>query len=112
MGERLLAAALVVGLSAVGVFADILIKYGADRPEPFVNRIFYAGSVIYGLTAVGWVVALQHLKLATVGVIYGVSTVLLLALGGWALFEETLRPVEWIAVAMGTISIVLLWRFA
>ena len=63
-------------------------------------------------TAAGWVVVLRVIKLGVVGVIYGVSTVLFMALLGRLAFGESLRPQEVLGLCLGIASIMLLARFS
>jgi hypothetical protein len=55
---------------------------------------FLAGRVLYGSTAFAWVFVMRHLELATIGVIYSVSMVLLLAGMGILFFEDSLSRTE------------------
>lgn len=93
------------------MLADVAIKTASQSPRPLVSRWFVVGAAGYALTAVGWVYALQHLKLATVGGIYCVVTMLLLAIAGAVIFRETLRPSEIAGLALAVASVWLLRRF-
>ena len=55
---------------------------------------------------------MKYLKLATIGVLYSVSLVLLLTAIGVMLFQETLSYFEVIGIVLAVISLVLLMRFA
>lgn len=90
---------------------DYFLKIASRAPFPFRTAEFAIGAVIFGASAIGWVLILPHLKLTAVGVIYGVSTVLFMALLGLFVFDETLTAREWAGLVLGVASIVLLARF-
>ena len=55
---------------------------------------------------------MQHMKLASIGIAFAVTNVLLLSLIGLFFFSETLSWVEGLGMALGLISLLLLSRFA
>ena len=73
---------------------------------------FYIGFVLYASTAFGWVFVMKHLKLATIGVVYSVSMVLLLTAMGVVFFRESLNYYEIAGLIMAIASLILLVRFA
>ncbi len=102
----------VVFIAVITVVGDYFLKLASQQTaNPFSNRWFLCGFVVYSLCAFGWVIAMQHLKLATIGVVYSVSTVLLLTLLGVFVFGETLDKYEMLGIACALISIALLCRF-
>lgn len=109
-----LAVAVGVALIAlITVVGDWFLKLASQQTaSPFLNRWFLCGVVIYALCAFGWVIAMQHMKLATIGVVYSVSTVLLLTALGVMVFGETLNKCEMAGIACALLSIVLLTRFS
>ena len=109
--KRTLAVAAVLGLAAVGVLADIAIKAASQSPRPLLSRWLVVGAAGYAFTALGWVFVLQRLKLAIVGSIYCVATMLLLAVAGALFFRETLRTSEIAGIALAVASVWLLRRF-
>jgi small multidrug resistance pump len=64
-----------------------------------------------GLTF-GWVFALRHIKLASIGVVYSLSIVVLLAALGVFVFGETLNRFEILGFGFAVAAILLLGRFA
>ena len=55
---------------------------------------------------------MRHLKLATIGVVYAVSMILLLTAIGSVAFRESLSGYEILGLAMAIGSLILLMRFA
>jgi drug/metabolite transporter (DMT)-like permease len=73
---------------------------------------FYLGFSLYASTAFGWVFVMKHLKLATIGVVYSISMMLLLTAVGVMFFRESLNAYEVLGLILAIASLVLLIRFA
>jgi drug/metabolite transporter (DMT)-like permease len=111
MSQRL-ALLITVGFSLVGVAGDYLLKRASEQPSPLRSGWFAAGFVVYASTAFGWVLVMRHLKLATIGVVYSVSMILLLTAVGTLAFKEALSATEAVGIVMALGALVLLMRFA
>jgi small multidrug resistance pump len=103
---------VTIAFSAVGVLGDYLLKLASARKNPFHSRWFYLGFAVYASTAIGWVYVMRHLKLATIGVVYSISMILLLTTIGVAVFREPLNSFEVVGLVLALASLVLLMRFA
>jgi small multidrug resistance pump len=112
MDNKVLAVIITVAFSAVGVLGDYFLKLASEEKQFFKSIWFYVGFVVYGSTAVGWVYVMRHLKLATIGVVYSISMILLLTVMGLVVFRESLNYYEIAGLAMAVGSLVLLIRFA
>jgi small multidrug resistance pump len=105
----MVAVLITIFLALAAVASDAFLKIASESPRPFANWQFLAGFLIYGLTAFGWVLVMPHLKLAYIGVIFCLTMVLGLCVLGM-FFGETLKPREWLGVAMAGISMLLLYQ--
>jgi drug/metabolite transporter (DMT)-like permease len=103
---------LVVGLSLVGVVADALLKVAGHERQIPGGGFFFAGAALYLGTAVGWFFALRHMKLAGLGALYSVATMLLLTGIAVVGFRERLDARELGGVALGVVSVLLLARLS
>ena len=112
MRKTVLAVLVTIAFSVVGVLGDYFLKLSSARDLPLRTRWFYIGFAVYASTAFGWVFVMRHLKLATIGVIYSVSMVLLLTSVGVVLFRESLNYYELAGIVLAVVSLVLLMRFA
>lgn len=99
---------LTVALSGISVIADYFLKRASAEPDWFRSVHLYAGMLIYAVMCIGWVFVLRHIKLASVGAIYSVVLVILLAIVGVAVFKETLSLPEYIGLACAIAALVLL----
>jgi drug/metabolite transporter (DMT)-like permease len=104
------AVVVAVVMSAVGIAGDYFLKRASGRPNPLATWTFLAGLVLYASTAFAWVYVMRHLKLATIGVIYSVSMVLLLAGMGVLFFGETLSRSEVVGIVLAIAALFLLAR--
>jgi len=103
---------LVIALSLVGVLGDYFIKLSGDDKTKYIDyKLFIIGFVVYSLTAVGWFFVMKNIKLGTLGVIYGVTTILALVIVGVLFFNERLNAYEIAGIVAGLFSLALLYRF-
>jgi small multidrug resistance pump len=112
MGARTIAVLVTVAFSVIGVVGDYFLKLASAHEQPLRTGWFYLGFVLYASTAFGWVFVMRHLKLASIGVLYSISMVLLLTAIGVVLFRESLSYFEVIGIVLAVASLVLLMRFA
>jgi multidrug transporter EmrE-like cation transporter len=112
MNVKVVAVAVTLAFSVVGVVGDCFLKLASAADNPLRSRWFYVGFCVYASTAFGWVFVMRHLKLGTIGVLYSVSMVLLLALMGALWFGERLSYAELAGILLAVAALVLLGRFA
>ncbi len=98
-------------MSVLGVIGDYFLRMGGSGPRYVDWRLFGVGIFVYALTAVGWFYAFKHMKLAMVGVIYSLTTIVLLTLLGTFYFGERLTLVEGAGLAFAVIALLMLARF-
>ena len=112
MSSHTLAVLVTIGFSAVGVVGDYFLKLASQQDTPLRSVWFYVRFAVYASTAFGWVFVMKHLKLATVGVVYSVSMIVLLTAVGAIRFGESLGPREIAGLRLAILSLYLLMRFA
>jgi small multidrug resistance pump len=101
----------MVLIAAVTVGGDWLLKIASQQTSPIANRWFLAGVVIYAGCAFGWVFAMRHMSLTSIGVVYSLSTVLLLTALGVFVYGERLSWQEVAGIGCAIASLLLLSRF-
>lgn len=102
----------MVSLAAFATLGDYFLKLASMESRILQNKWFLVGCLIYAASAFGWVYVLRHFKLAVVGVVFSLATVILLALLGVFVFGERLNPYEITGLIFAVFSIMLLSRFA
>jgi small multidrug resistance pump len=112
MDEKISAVLVTLAFSLVGVLGDYFLKLASGQEHSLRTPWFYIGFAVYASTAFGWVYVMKSLKLATIGVIYSVSMIVLLTVVGVAFFRESLTLYEIAGVIMAIVSLILLVRFA
>lgn len=105
---------LVLFVTAITILGDVFIKLAANisTKNLDINRYLIFGALLYFVTGFGWFVVMKKVELSSIGTIYGVATSILLAIIGALFFHENINYIEFIAIAMGVISIFLLVKFA
>lgn len=99
-------------LSILTVFADAIIKHSSLQAAFSGWKYLILGAIIYGSTAFGWFFLMRKIKLSTLGVVYSVSCVVLLALVSVFLFKEKISSIEIVGIILAVISLMILARFA
>jgi len=102
---------VAISLSVITVLSDSLVKK-ASLERGVWNKWLLLGGLIYGLTAIGWVFVMKFMKLSTVGVVYGVSCITILAIVSVFIFHEKLSALEILGILLGIVSIIILYRLA
>jgi small multidrug resistance pump len=110
MNKANAAVLLAVVMSGVGIAGDYFLKRASERDSPLATASFAFGLALYASTAFAWVFVMRHLKLATIGVIYSISMVLLLASMGILFFGESLSRSEAVGIALAIASLIFLAR--
>jgi small multidrug resistance pump len=112
MSKGQIALLLVLALSCVGVLADAVLKLASHAPNILSSKWLFVGVALSCAFAIGWVFLMRVMKLAVAGVLYGVTSAVLLALIGVLFFEETLSTTEVAGIGAATLAIVLLSQVA
>ena len=99
---------LSIMLAVVTLIGDWLIKIASQQERAIANGWFIAGVLVYGACAFVWVHAMQHMKLATLGVISSLGTVVLLTALGSFVFGETLNRHEIAGLMFAGMAVILL----
>lgn len=104
---------VVLVVSIITVIGDYFIKLSTvNTIKSLVLGAFMTGIFFYILSAFGWFYIMKHMKLASLGVIYGAATAIILAIVGYFSFHESLNRYEMMGIFFGIISILLLSRFS
>jgi small multidrug resistance pump len=102
---------LAVLVSICGIGADSLLKAASKHQYPLTTLWFAAAILLTLLFALGWLVLMRHMKLATAGAFYAVVSTFLLAIIGVIFFDERLSASEVTGLGMSMCSVLLLSRF-
>lgn len=79
---------ILAAITGLTLFGDYAIKVASAKDSGLLSIWFILGAILYGLPAVGWFYLMKSHSLATIGVMYSASTIILLALLGYFVFKE------------------------
>ena len=102
--------ALILGIVVVTVFADYLLKLASERADWVSSVEFGAGAVLYGITAIGWVIAMKHSSLASIAVSYSVLMLVLVAGLGALVFREALSFRDMLGLGLACAALTLMTK--
>jgi hypothetical protein len=103
---------VILALALLSIGGDWLLKLASQRPQPYTTGAFALGALAYGCTAVGWVIVMQHMTLAAIGVWYSIVMIFMLTALGVFVFEESLGVREGLGLVLACVSLLLMSRFA
>lgn len=103
---------IAFAMSGLVVAGDAFLKIGGKGTNLFLSPWFVLGAASYALSAFGWAYVIKYVKFATVGVIFSVAVVLVMAVIGAVFFKEKLNGMELLGIGMAVLSLVLLGRFS
>ncbi len=110
--NKYIAIIIAILFSIFGVFGDYFINLAGESKKYIIWRWFLIGLIVYGSTAIGWFFAMKHIKLATLGVVYTVTTAIGLAIVGALFFHEKISPIEIFAIILAIIALLLMAKFS
>jgi len=99
---------LVAALVGVTILADYYLKLASMRAAWHMASSFWVGAGLYALSAIGWVLAMQHMKLATIAIVYSALTLVMLAALGVVVFREALTTRETIGLVLALAALFLM----
>lgn len=93
MNKAIIPLFITIFLSLIGVVGDFFIKL-SGQGQKFIElkfielKWFIIGFFVYASTAFGWFLVMKKIKLSTLGIFYGISTILFLVFVSIIYFKE------------------------
>ena len=103
---------VILALALLSIGGDWLLKLASQRDQPYTSPVFLLGALAYAATSFGWVMVMQHMTLASIGVWYSITMIVLLTALGVFVFNESLTGREMLGLVLAGISLMLMSRFA
>ena len=103
---------VILLIAVFTLIGDYLLKLASEREQSFTTAAFAVGLLVYGSTAVGWVLVMKHMSLASIGVWYSIVTILLLTGLGVFAFGESLTGRDILGLCLAFAALALMSRFA
>lgn len=102
----------IIFTALIVIIGDSVIKVAADAGHTISSSYVVIGVVLYGVSAVLWFFAMQHITLVQAGVAYSMLTLVALAIIGALWFKEPLHLREYAGLACALLAMVLMSRIA
>ena len=99
---------ILLAVTGATLLGDFFIKSAGQRPEGLLSREFIIGMILYNLPAFGWFFLMRSHSLAMIGVLYSVSTIILLAALGSFVFKEAFGVGEAAGVTLALLAVVIM----
>jgi multidrug transporter EmrE-like cation transporter len=103
---------LILLIAVFTLVGDYFLKLASQREASFASVAFVVGILVYGSTAVGWVLVMKHLPLASIGVWYSIITICLLTGLGVFVFGETFTLRDGAGLLLAFAALAMMSRFA
>ena len=98
---------IMILMTSLLILADYLIKKATISANHF-TVLMSAAVMLYAISPFGWFYVLSSYKLVSVGAIYSIMTIVMLALIGVVFFHEHLSRQEMAGLVLAFLSIYLL----
>lgn len=89
---------------------DYFIKTATLSPDGLRHPNFAIGSVLYGLTAIGWYYLMKSHSLVMVAVIFTAMTIIVLGAMGYLLFDEGFGKREALGVTFAALALATMYK--
>ena len=106
------APALILLIAVFTLIGDYFLKLASQREASFTSWAFVVGIIVYGSTAIGWVLVMKHMPLASMGVWYSIVTIALLTGLGVFVFGESFTLRDGAGLLLAFAALAMMSRFA
>ena len=97
---------VLMAVTGATLLGDYFIKSASGKATGLLSPVFVTGLVLYALPAVGWYFLMKNHSLAVIGVLYSTTTMILLALLGVFVFNETFSWREGLGITFAAAAVV------
>lgn len=99
---------LLTLVTAMTVGGDYFIKISTGHAAGMSSAFFVIGTLLYGLSSIGWFYLMRSHSLTWIAVSYSATTLIFVALLGVVVFGEALRLRDAAAVALALAAVLLI----
>ena len=99
---------ILLVITGATLLGDYAIKVSGQRPAGLLSFEFATGMVLYCLPAIGWFFLMKTHTLAVIGVLYSISTIMLLVVLGVFVFKEPFGMRDAIGVGLAVLAVVVM----
>lgn len=99
---------LLTLVTVMTVGGDYFIKTATGHRAGMSSAFFVIGTLLYGLSSIGWFYLMRSHSLTWIAVSYSAATLIFVALLGVIVFGETLRSQDVVAVGLALLAVLLI----
>ena len=99
---------ILLAVTGATLLGDYAIKISGMRPRGLLSIEFAAGLILYSLPAIGWFFLMRNHTLAVIGVLYSMTTIVLLVGLGVFVFKEPFGLRDAIGVGLAVLAVVIM----
>lgn len=99
---------ILLAITVATLIGDYCIKLASERSGGLTSSTFLFGATLYAIPAAGWFFLMRQHSLATIGVFYSASTIVLLAVLGFFVFKESFGLREAIGISLAVASVIVM----
>lgn len=99
---------ILIAIALATLISDYLLRKATRASDGLCSSWFMGGAAIYGLLAFGWYFLMKSNSLASIGVMFSASTILLLAALGYFVFKEQFGIREALGVSLAFLAVVIM----
>lgn len=100
-------AGILIAIIALTVVGDYMIKVASQKPSGLTSLLFFGGTLLYALPAIGWFYLMRSHSLAAIGVLYSTATILILVGLGFFVFKEAFGFREALGVSLAIAAVLV-----
>lgn len=101
---------ILIAVTGVTLLGDYAIKISGMRPRGLLSVEFAAGLILYSVPAIGRFFLMKSHTLAVIGVLYSMSTIVLLVALGVIAFKEPFGLRDAIGVGLAVLAVVVIYH--
>jgi drug/metabolite transporter (DMT)-like permease len=99
---------VLVPITVATIAGDYCIKIASGSQSQSSHFMLIAGASLYGASSLGWFVLMHAHSLATIGVLYSATTIIMLAALGHFVFNEPTSTTQLLGLLLAIISVVIM----
>jgi drug/metabolite transporter (DMT)-like permease len=99
---------VLLPITLATIAGDYCVKMASGSQSQNSYFVLLAGACLYGISAIGWFVLMRTHSLATIGVLYSATTIIMLAALGHFVFKEPTSSTQLLGLLLAVLSVIIM----
>jgi drug/metabolite transporter (DMT)-like permease len=99
---------VLVPITIATIAGDYCVKTASGSESQNSYLVLLAGACLYGASAIGWFILMRTHSLATIGVLYSATTIIMLAALGHFVFNEPTNSTQLLGLLLAVVSVLIM----